>query len=275
MRLFSLASRRLSVINSPRSFIAAGICIAPLVFAAGCGGDSIPVAVAASPSPSPTAPPSVNRKLVSLNIGWAGRTRGLGIEAGYISSAQSARIRFYEGGSRTDTPSATVVLNRDAARLEAHRVSINTGAVVLDIRRICLIEGTFYAGSEQTGATVGTVSFQSRINKDTFEAENAVFVAGVVRTVRLSVPAIGVGRTVDVVTTATDATGNAIVVTPGSVSLSATQVADDTQKADNVAVVAGAANDPVRLRGVRAGAATLRATIDSVTSDPVTIVVAP
>ncbi len=231
----------------------------------GCGGGDDNPTPATSPSPSPTPTP-VAAKRVFLNFQWAARTRNLGVDASRVSSALSATVRFYPGGARTGTP-LEVRLNRDPARLESHSVRLEPGTDT-GSATVYLVDAFLYSGENQSGVSVGTASFLTTL-ADTGEANNSLAVRGVVRAVSLSVPPLKVGGTADAVVTATDAAGNVVPVTPGSILLRI------ETGIDALGIVGTAPSEPSRLVGIRAGTATVTATVDDVSSAPVAVVVTP
>ncbi len=219
----------------------------------------------------PTATP--NALPVFVNVQWAGRTRNVGVDASRVSSAQSAVLRFYTEGLKTATPSATVTVNRDTNRRVSYSEAVQVGAGKVDANRLLLVEGTFHAEPNGAGASVGTVSFSSTVDKTTGEINNSIAVSSVIRSVVVSVPAVKVGQTAEVSVSARDATGSAVAVSPGSVSLAIANAAKDVDTI--LEPVTGAGAEPIRVRGVRVGTTSLTATVDGVSSPTLAVTVVP
>ncbi|MBC7806598.1 MAG: hypothetical protein H7145_10650 [Akkermansiaceae bacterium] len=231
----------------------------------GCGGSDDTPSSTTSPSPSPTVTPTPAGKAVFMNFQWAARTRNIGVDASRVSSALSAVVRFYPNDGQNTAP-IEVRLNRDPAQPQSYSDRIETGTNTNGIL-IYRIEASLYSGANQSGAVVGTTSFLTTVDTATGEMNNSIAVNSVVRGVTLAVPPVGVGRTVDVVVTATDAAGKAVPVTPGSISLAV------RSGQDKIAVINGVSTEPFRVQGLNAGSATLTATIDDIAGDAAVTVI--
>ncbi len=181
----------------------------------------------------------------------------------------SGVIKFYEGGVVSNSPISVVFVTRDPTRLAAYSVPITTGADLIDVNRVCLIQASFYLGSTPIGTPTASTSFYTTIDGKTGEADNSVAPDSIVRTVALTVPPLSVGKNVPLTVVASDATGAVVPVSLGSVLVS---IQDGK---DFATVVNGAGAAPFQLYGAKAGTSTVVAIVDDVYSNPVSVVVAP
>ena len=237
----------------------------------GCGGGSddggspTPI-LSPSPAPSTSPIPTPIQKSVSFDVTWGSRTRG-GFNASSINSAQSAQFSLYEGADRSSGPQAVIRVNRDANG-NSYTATYSTGTSTLNARRVCLVDAIFYPLPDQNGVPVAGATMQSSINLDSGKLENAISLIGEIKNVSVLTTSAFVGETTDVSLSTTNQFGTTIPVTPGSVTLAI------TTGADNLALIGGTGPiEPLHIRGIRPGTATITATVDGATSPPANITI--
>ena len=265
----SRTERSFSVTSLTCTLIAFCTMLGTVLSISGCGGgsdDGGGPTPGLSPSPSPSASPTPIQKSVSFDVTWGPRTRG-GFNGGSINSAQSAQFSFYEGTDRTNGPKAVVKVNR-TANGDSYTATYTTGDSTLNARRICLVDAVFYPQPDQQGTPVAGATMQSHINIDSGKLQDTISLVGEIKNVTVLTTTAFVNETTDVNVSTTNQFGTTIPVTPGSITLA---IKTGTE---NLALVGGTGpNEPLHIRGLRPGSATITASVDGATSSPANIIV--
>ncbi|MDE2126650.1 MAG: hypothetical protein KGJ62_08675 [Armatimonadetes bacterium] len=216
-----------------------------MTFCEGCGGALSKTAAATSAR-------------VKITLNWSARSRAVTAP----SSALSANVTLKK--ANFDGSDFFFIINRDASPSAFTRLYTSANEAQTGKWRLVV---TFYAQANGTGSVVGIATAVVTIAGDgsgigTVSTQNTVTACSINTT---PPPVIQATQEGDLTVTAYDAAKNIVAVTPGSIFYTV------TSGASNLAV------DPTtgKLHGIAPGAASVTASVDGVTSAPVTVTVVP